>query len=147
MRDVILSLCLNEVEILSWNYAVYLFLVENKNFYDQLKEDQKNIQVLKFQSADEMILSSALYAKMVNNSQQSEIINKDIKRLVDLLNLDYPLILSMYTQIQDTLDNPVKVHSLVPHLLLHNLFGKVEKTNSISKSTATEFNLAVDDLT
>ena len=34
MRDVILSLCLNEVEILSWNYAVYLFLVENKNFYD-----------------------------------------------------------------------------------------------------------------
>ena len=69
--SVNLTLCLNEIEILSWCYGVYLFLVEDASFFQQLRSvigDNAKI-VLKFQSAEEMLLSCAIFAKMVNNQQ------------------------------------------------------------------------------
>jgi len=64
---VSLALRFNEIEIQTWCFSVYLLLIEDRIFFRLLKGKigwDKTIH-LKFRRADELVLSCAIFAKIL----------------------------------------------------------------------------------
>jgi hypothetical protein len=60
------ALRFNEIEIHTWCFGVYLFLIEDRIFYRLLREHigSKEKIFLKFKRVDEMVISCAIFAKI-----------------------------------------------------------------------------------
>jgi len=111
------TLRMNECEILTWCFAVYLLIVEDTTFFRIIKSRIENGGkiILKFQTIQQMVIASAIFAKMVNNQEQDFYgqakIDEDSHRLIGAYGLNDTLILKMYKQIQSTLDDPVRIQT------------------------------------
>lgn len=114
------ALRFNEIEIHTWCFGVYLFLVEDRVFFRQLRESLPRNEsiILKFNRTEEMVISCAIFAKIQNNLKRSTSIfnqsrlDSDSKRLINALGLNDQLILQMYDQIFKFLDDPIRVHAV-----------------------------------
>jgi len=117
------TLRMNECEILTWCFAVYLLVVEDTTFFRIIKSQVENGGKisLKFQTIQQMVIASAIFAKMVNNQEQDFYgqakIDEDSHRLIGAYGLNDTLILKMYKQIQSTLDDPVRIQTQVSKLI------------------------------
>ena len=71
--------------------------------------------ILKFKSPEQMIIVTAIFAKMINNQEANVFnqirIDEDSHRLIGVLGLNDALILKMYKQIYKTLNDPVRIYT------------------------------------
>lgn len=110
---------MNECEILTWCFAVYLLISEDTSFFRIIKSQIENGGkiILKFQTIQQMVIATAIFAKMVNNQEQDFYgqakIDEDSHRLIGAYGLNDTLVLKMYKQIQSTLDDPVRIQTQV----------------------------------
>lgn len=102
----------NEIEILTWSFGVYLFLIEDRIFFKKLKDKigYSSQIYLKFRRADELVVSCAIFAKILNNYNEEiettpnkgnfllmhSQVDKDTQRLMKALNLDSELLIKMF---------------------------------------------------
>ena len=93
LSTICIVLRLNEVELLQWYLFVYLFVKDDIIF-------SQNGKILQFERCYEMIISSAIFAKAINNQgdpgqkeekyQKSEHkFDQDSLRLIESLSLDH----------------------------------------------------------
>ena len=61
------ALRFNEIEILSWCYGVYLLLVLDKVFFKMLRRLWQKETHIQFRRLDELVVSCAIFAKILNN--------------------------------------------------------------------------------
>ena len=54
---------LNELEIIAWCYTIYLLLT-----YDEIDAQLKTNSLVKFRHPDELVISSAIFAKVRNSA-------------------------------------------------------------------------------
>ena len=94
---------LNEVELLQWYLFVYLFVKEDLIF-SQLHHSEKPHKNIEFERCDEMIISSAIFAKAISNQSAGGLkdpiskskFDQDSHRLITNLNLDEDNLYSMF---------------------------------------------------
>ena len=103
---ICMVLRLNEVELLQWYLFVYLFVKEDLIF-SQLHHCEKAHKNIEFERCDEMIISSAIFAKAISNKifqsagglkdpiSKSKF-DQDSHRLITNLNLDEEYLNSMF---------------------------------------------------
>lgn len=146
------TLRMNECEILTWCFAVYLLIVEDTTFFRIIKSQIENGGkiILKFQTIQQMVIASAIFAKMVNNQEQDFYgqakIDEDSHRLIGAYGLNDTLILKMYKQIQSTLDDPVRIQTQVSRLIQAQAFEK-QHHKAIFDYNATVESLTDHDIT
>lgn len=140
------ALRFNEIEILTWCFGVYLFLIEDKIFFRQLitriKPGEK--VYLKWRRADELVISCAIFAKVLNCGTFETLdedckVDADTERLMKALNLDKELLCKMFNQIRIFLDDPIRIHA-VWKVISRNLNG----SKSMLKCEAYDYNDTVD---
>lgn len=133
--------------MLTWCFGVYLLLVEDRIFYRCLKQKLGAEKViLKFRRADELVISCAIFAKMLishpQTSERPSQIDMDSKRLIESLNLDQELLLQMFNQIVSSLDEPIRVHAVWK--VIHRQANGIKNINEFK---AFDYNKTVESLT
>lgn len=93
------AMMLNEMEIISWCYNLYLILSSYKSISDKIGDGN----YVKFNCSDELVIACALFAKFVCNDTQDRYAMDMIKQLK--LNKEH--ILRMYSQLEDLIDDPI----------------------------------------
>lgn len=106
LPTICIVLRLNEVELLQWYLFVYLFVKEDVLLWqaDCAKEGSKPLNNIEFERCDEMIISSAVFAKAISNQSADSLkdhhskakFDEDSQRLINNLNLDEEHLNSMF---------------------------------------------------
>lgn len=97
------AMMLNELEIISWCFTLYMILHEYHMVSHSIPYTQPNL--IKFISSDELVIACAIFAKFVNNSEQEQQANE----IIEKLSLDQQHLKEMYLQIRDLIDDPIKM--------------------------------------
>jgi len=79
---------LNELEIITWCYAIYL-LLDHRLISQELGEES----ILKFASSEELVLTCGIFAKFACN----DINDQHTLCIIEKLNLNKDLIVSMFS--------------------------------------------------
>ena len=66
LNTVSIALHLDDLEIINWCFVIYVFLVEDKGFYEKLKEKLNEDIIVFFRSIDELLVASAIFVKILN---------------------------------------------------------------------------------
>jgi hypothetical protein len=124
------ALRFNEIEIQCWCFAVYLFLIEDRIFFKLLrsKVGDSAPSILKFRRTDELVLSCAIFSKIINSQNCDDyssdkfennydqnlesVLDNDSLRLIESLDLDLDIIVKMYQQIKIVIDDPIRIHAI-----------------------------------
>lgn len=93
------AMMLNEMEIISWCYNLYLILSN----YDSIEEKLGKDNLIKFVGPDELVIACALFAKFVCNDVEDRYALDMIKQLK--LNKEH--IQNMYVIIEELIDDPI----------------------------------------
>ena len=149
---------------------MYLLLVEDQIFFKLLRQkigDQSKI-LLKFRRTDELILSCAIFSKIINHYPISDdmsddynineppkeitkvedvIIDRDSQRLINALNIDTQHLIKMYLQIRPIIDDPIRIHAIWK-LIQRNIYNSQAQNalNNGNDKLLFDYNLAVDKL-
>lgn len=112
-------------------------------------------RILQFRRTDELVLSCAIFSKIINSETRSEDygnqidnnfqrveIDPDSHRLVKALELDDQLLLNMFSQIKHVIDDPIRIHAIwkIVQRQTHGVGG------SANEKKAYDYNQAVDEL-
>eukprot|EP00347_Sterkiella_histriomuscorum_P003130 403365476 len=105
------AMMLNELEIITWCYGIYLLLD-----YELIDELNGNESILKFSTPDELVLSCSIFAKFAANDINEKYANSIIRKLQ--LNKEH--LLAMYQQIEPILEDPIQMDAFYLEMRLSN---------------------------
>lgn len=124
------AMMLNEMEIISWCYNIYLILSQ----YDTIESHVTEKNMLKFNNPEELVIACALFAKFVTNDKNDQFAREMIKQL----KLQKELIEKMFDQIEVLIDDPITLDAFYLEMRQANdpTLGK----------HAEDYNLMVSDM-
>eukprot|EP00349_Pseudokeronopsis_sp_Brazil_P000413 CAMPEP_0202962460 /NCGR_PEP_ID=MMETSP1396-20130829/6570_1 /ASSEMBLY_ACC=CAM_ASM_000872 /TAXON_ID= /ORGANISM="Pseudokeronopsis sp., Strain Brazil" /LENGTH=110 /DNA_ID=CAMNT_0049683065 /DNA_START=437 /DNA_END=769 /DNA_ORIENTATION=+ len=97
---------MNELEVIVWCYTIYVLMT-----CDEIRHFNT-----KFNNEAELVLATALFAKFGCNDEHDPQANM----MIDKLSLNRALLLRMYTEIRDMIDNPLAIDSFYLEMRLSN---------------------------
>eukprot|EP00350_Pseudokeronopsis_sp_OXSARD2_P002596 CAMPEP_0170542844 /NCGR_PEP_ID=MMETSP0211-20121228/2147_1 /TAXON_ID=311385 /ORGANISM="Pseudokeronopsis sp., Strain OXSARD2" /LENGTH=134 /DNA_ID=CAMNT_0010846039 /DNA_START=500 /DNA_END=904 /DNA_ORIENTATION=+ len=97
---------MNELEVIVWCYTIYVLMT-----CDEIRQFNT-----KFNNEGELVLATAIFAKFGTNDEN----DPQATMMVEKLHLNKELLMKMFGEIRDMIDNPLAIDSFYLEMRLSN---------------------------